>query len=184
MPFATTAITAITATTHPSASRLLAARVIFFCIPLWSAGLQAKDVCDAVTPEAVLQSVNAARTSGLACGAKGPPQRSAALRWNPALARAAQDQADWLARHGLLVHVGPLGESLASRVAAADYRHARISENLAAGQGSVAGAVRAWEASTTHCRSLVDPLVTETALACARADDGEPFYVMLLGRPQ
>ena len=106
------------------------------------------------------------------------------MGWNPLLARAAQRQADWLARAGLLMHAGPRGESLATRVAAVGYRHGRISENLAAGQDGVKGAVRAWEASASHCRSLADPRVTETALACATGQDGEPVWVMLLGRPQ
>ena len=159
------------------------ALALLACASIWPAALLAQDACDGVAPAPVLKQVNAARAKGLRCGGDGPVQPSNALAWSPLLARAAQQQADWLARHGLLVHTGPRGESLPTRVAAAGYRHARVGENLAAGQDGVVGALRAWEASASHCRTLVDPRFTETALACATGLDGEPFWVLLLGRP-
>jgi uncharacterized protein YkwD len=171
------ATTTILQARHRLAAALLA------CAPLWPAPLSAQQACDGVAAEAVLQPVNAARARGLRCGAEGPLQTAGALEWNPLLALAAQRQADWLARHGRLVHTGPQGETLALRVAAVGYRHARISENLAAGQDGVEGAVRAWEASAAHCSNLADPRLTETALACAKGQDGQPVWVLLLGRP-
>jgi uncharacterized protein YkwD len=173
-----------TAPTNIAQARQMLSAGLLACALLWPCALGAQGACDGVAPEAVLQQVNAVRERGLRCGGEGPLQMAGALSWSPLLAHAAQRQADWLARHGLLVHTGPRGESLAWRASAAGYRHARISENLAAGQDGVAGAVRAWEASTAHCRSLADPRLTETALACATGQDGEPFWVMLLGRPQ
>ena len=170
-------------TLRPRTGRSLA-MALLACASIWPAALLAQDGCDGVAPAPVLKQVNAARAKGLRCGGDGPLQPSNALAWSPLLARAAQQQADWLARHGLLVHTGPRGESLATRVAAAGYRHARAGENLAAGQDGVVGAVRAWEASAAHCRALVDPRFTETALACATGPDGEPFWVLLLGRPR
>ena len=167
---------------RPRARRRLA-MVLLACAPLWPAVLRAQAACDGVAPAPVLQQVNAARAEGLRCGGGRPVQRSGALVWSRNLARAAQQQADWLARHGALVHTGPRGESLAARVAAAGYRHASVGENLAAGQDGSLGAVRAWEASISHCKNLAEPVFTETALACAMAPDGEPFWVLLLGRP-
>ena len=82
------------------------------------------------------------------------------------------------------MHGSPRGESLATRVAAAGYRFARIGESLAAGQDGVFGAVRAWKLSPSHCRALIGPALTETALACAPGRDSEPVWVMLLGRPR
>ena len=81
------------------------------------------------------------------------------------------------------MHTGTRGESLGSRVAAAGYRHARVGENLAAGKDGIVGAVRAWEASISHCNVLAEPAFTATKLACATGPDGEPFWVLLLGRP-
>ena len=166
-----------------SRARQRLALLLLACAFLVPAALQAQDACDGVAPAPVLQQVNAARATGLRCGGDGPLQRSAALTWNTHLARAAQQQADCLARHGPLVHTGPRGEPLGTRVIAAGYRHARVGENLAAGQDGVGGAVRAGEASPSHCHTLVDPRFTETALACATGPDGEPFWVLLLGRP-
>lgn len=169
-------------TPHLRAHRQLA-RVLLACAPLGPTALNAQEACDSVAPAPVLQQVNAARAKGLRCGGDGPLQLSGPLTWNTQLARAAQQQADWLARHGTLVHTGPRGESLVTRVAAAGYRHARVGENLAAGQDGIEAAVRAWEASPSHCQTLADPRFTETALACAMGRDGESFWVLLMGRP-
>ena len=171
-------------TAPPVAAGSLVAALLLALVPWSPLPLHAQEACAGVAPAPVLQIMNTVRARGLRCGGHGPLVQAGILGWNPLLAQAAQRQADWLARHGPLVHVGPRGESLASRVAAAGYRHARISEILAAGQDSVFGAVRAWEASASHCRALIDPAVTETALACAPGPDGEPVWVMLLGRPQ
>jgi uncharacterized protein YkwD len=171
-------------TAPPSHTARLAALVLL-TLALWlPRPVHAQDACAGVAPEPVLALVNTVRARGLRCGGVGPLVQAGALGWSARLAQAAQRQAEWLAEHGPLVHVGPRGEPLAARVAAAGYRHARISENLAAGQDGVFGAVRAWEASASHCRALIDPGVTETALACAPGQDGEPVWVMLLGRPQ
>jgi len=162
----------------------LVAALLLALVPWLSLPLHAQEVCAGVAAEPVLQIVNAVRARGLRCGGQEPLVQAGVLGWNALLAQAAQQQAHWLARHGPLVHVGPRGESLAIRAAAAGYRYARISENLAAGQDGVFGAVRAWELSPSHCRALIDPAVTETALACAPGRDGEPVWVMLLGRPR
>ena len=169
-------------TTQSRAHRRLA-MLLLACAPLGPAALQAQEACDGVAPAPVLQQVNASRAKSLRCGGDGPLQSSGALVWSPTLARAAQQQADWLAQHGPLVHTGPAGETVGMRVAAVGYRYVRVGENLAAGQDGIVGAVRAWEASPSHCRTLLDPLFTETALACAMGPDGEPFWVLLLGRP-
>jgi uncharacterized protein YkwD len=139
--------------------------------------------CSALGAPSALAQVNAARAQGAVCGARGGMAPSGALGWSEALNAVAQRQALWMADFGMLVHAGRDGETLGQRAAAAGYPFARIGENLAHGQATLAQALNGWTASEGHCVNLYDPGVTEMALACAPGRDGRPFWVLILGRP-
>lgn len=139
--------------------------------------------CGAFSAPAILAQVNAARLQGAACGARGRIAPSGTLTWNDALHTVAQRQAAWMADLGLLVHAGRDGETLSQRAAAAGYAYARIGENLAHGQPSLAQALNGWTASEGHCVNLYDTGVTEMALACVPGRHGRAFWVLILGRP-
>jgi uncharacterized protein YkwD len=140
--------------------------------------------CDGLTTTSTLLQVNAARAQGARCGARGGMAPSRALSWSAALDQLAQRQAVWMADFGLLVHAGRGGETLSQRAAAAGYAFARIGENLAHGQTSVAQTLDGWTASEGHCLNLYDSAVTEMALACVPGRDGRAFWVLIVGRPQ
>jgi uncharacterized protein YkwD len=148
----------------------------------WSAGRN-RAPCDALTPASMLVQVNAARSQGAVCGARGGMAASGALSWSDALYALAYRQATWMADFGMLVHAGREGETLSQRAAAAGYPFARIGENLAHGQPGLAQALDGWTASESHCLNLYDPGVTEMALACVAGRDGRAFWVLILGRP-
>ncbi len=131
----------------------------------------------------MLVQVNAARSQGAVCGARGGMAASGALSWSDALYRLAYRQAAWMADFGMLVHAGRDGETLSQRAAAAGYPFARIGENLAHGQPSLAQALDGWTGSEGHCVNLYDSGVTEMALACVPGRDGRAFWVLILGRP-
>jgi uncharacterized protein YkwD len=139
--------------------------------------------CDGLTTTSTLLQVNAVRAQGARCGARGGMAPSRALSWSPALDRMAQRQAVWMADFGQLVHAGRDGETLSQRAAAAGYDFARIGENLAHGQPTVARALDGWTASEGHCVNLYDSAVTEMALACVPGRDGRAFWVLIVGRP-
>lgn len=139
--------------------------------------------CAALTPAASLVQVNTVRAQGALCGARGGMAPSGALRWSNALNAVAHKQAVWMADLGHLVHAGRDGETLGQRAAAAGYVYARIGENLAHGQSSLAQALGGWTASQGHCVNLHDAGVTEMALACVPGRDGRAFWVLILGRP-
>jgi hypothetical protein len=72
--------------------------------------------------------------------------RRAALRANPRLMRAAQLQADQMARAGQMAHVLPNARypSTEDRIAAADYRWQTVGENVAFGQANAAKVLDSW----------------------------------------
>ena len=130
----------------------------------------------------VLAEANRLRAAGASCGAEGRFGPAAPLAWNETLARAAATHAAFRARRQQLIHEGPAGETPADRALALGYDYRRVAENLAFGQRDVAAVLRAWAASPSHCANQHDPVVDEAALACARARDGTPYWVMVLGR--
>lgn len=140
--------------------------------------------CARVTIEQALLETNLARARGARCHADGAWAAAGALVWSPVLETAARRQAQSLADRGALSHTGPQGQTLAQRTADSGYRHGRVTENLAWGQPNLASVLRAWAGSETHCQNLVDPGVTEMALACVPARDGRPVWVMLKARPR
>jgi uncharacterized protein YkwD len=139
--------------------------------------------CATLTTASTLAQVNAVRAEGALCGARGGMAPSGALVWNEALYALAHRQATWMADFGRLVHAGRDGETLRQRAADAGYPFARIGENLAHGQRTVAHALGGWTASEGHCVNLYDSGVTEMALACVPGRDGRAFWVLVVGRP-
>ena len=152
----------------------------------WGAVLAADpppDACSRAEAVLTLRLVNEARAAGASCGARGHFGAALPLVWQADLERMARDQAAWLAARGRLAHTGPDGQSLAGRAAAAGYRYAHVTENLAQGQADPPAALRGWAASEAHCVNLFDPGVTEMALACAMGGGGRPTWVLVMGRP-
>ena len=143
----------------------------------------AQNPCAQLTPAAALAQVNAARERGALCGARGGMAPAAPLLWNAQLQAMAEVQAAWLADHGALMHQGRNGETLRQRAADAGYSYARVAENVAQGQGSLAQALAGWTASESHCENLYDSAVSEMALACVPGAKGRPFWALVLGRP-
>src|SRR5262245_59523926 len=109
----------------------------------------------------------------------------ARLRPNARLMRAAQLQAEQMARAGQTAHVltsaaYPRAED---RLAAAGYSWQRYGENLAFGQSSPAAAVRDWMHSRGHRRNIVNPDFTELGVGYATDRAGRPYYVQLFASP-
>ncbi|KAA9009372.1 CAP domain-containing protein [Histidinibacterium aquaticum] len=101
-----------------------------------------------------------------------------ALRSSPRLARAAQVQADYMARTGRFSHAGAGGSRVASRVSAQNYCYTAAAENIAYGQPSEAHALTGWMNSPSHRRHILNPMFTEVGLG-----NRNGFWVMVLGRP-
>lgn len=92
-----------------------------------------------------------------------------ALRYNPRLAVAAQEQARAMAARDQVSH--GLGSTLRERVARAGYEGA-VGENLAGGQSTLEGAIEGWLASPGHRLTLLSTRFVEFGVAAAEAPAG------------
>ena len=105
----------------------------------------------------------------------------APLRYDPRLGRAALTQADYMRRRGRMSHTGPNGSSVADRARSAGYRMCHGAENVADGWRSPQSVNRAWMDSPAHRRNILNPRVTEGAVAAVADANGRLFWVMVLG---
>ena len=105
------------------------------------------------------------------------------LRADRRLQRAAQRHANWMARNGVMAHVGEGGKRFTHRIAQTGYRFCFGAENVAFGQRSPASVVAAWMRSPPHRRALLDPRAVDAAVAKATDARGQVYWAMLLGQP-
>jgi len=102
-------------------------------------------------------------------------QGLAALRWDSALAAAAQDHADWMAREPALSHQYPGEAELMTRAAATGAHFQAIAENLALGP-SPQSMEQEWMHSTAHRTNILDPRMN--AIGIAVAERGGSLYAV------
>jgi uncharacterized protein YkwD len=106
--------------------------------------------------QALLQRVNAVR------GASG----LAPLAWCPTLANAAATHTQDMASHGFIGHIGTDGSDFVKRANAHGYvRWTRVTENVAADQGSVDQVLATWLGSSLHAANILDPRVNHAGFA-------------------
>jgi uncharacterized protein YkwD len=108
------------------------------------------------------------------------------LRMEPRLSRAAQLQAEQMARTGRLDHVladaqYPRPED---RLAAAGYPWQAYAENLAFGYSDARTAVEGWMNSPGHRANIVGTAYTEIGAGHAFDASGRPYYAEVFGRPR
>jgi uncharacterized protein YkwD len=132
----------------------------------------------------MLRLVNRARSSQRRCGAKVYPP-VASIRWNAALARAAQRHAVDMARYNRLSHTGSSGSTPAARVNKAGYRWRAVGENIAAGQPTCEAVVDNWLASAGHCANLMETRFTEMGAACEQVSSTKygTYWTLVLATP-
>jgi Cysteine-rich secretory protein family len=118
-------------------------------------------------------------------------QGLAAVSPNIVLRKAAEDFARYLARTGTFSHTAD-GRQPGDRAKAAGYDFCIVSENLASNLDSrgfetqqlARDAVEGWKGSPGHRKNMVEPNVSEIAVAVAKAPGEEKFLsVQLFGRP-
>lgn len=102
---------------------------------------------------AMLSKVNALRAAGGACGEQPMPP-APPLRWNQALALAAQRHAEDMHRNQFFGHTGADGSTLVSRVRATGYDFGRVAENIAYGDRDLNSTVERWRSSPGHCQNM------------------------------
>ena len=102
------------------------------------------------------------------------------------LMRAAQIQADQMARAGQLEHDIPSAEypSLSTRLAAVSYPVAAAGENIGEGYRNSAEAVAGWMDSPGHRANILSPKYTQIGTGVAVAKDGTQYWAQVFGKPR
>jgi len=143
--------------------------------PAPQAALPANASCTASAPElqaSILGLLNEARASVRHCG--GTEYAAAApLVWNDSLANAASIHSNDMALHNFFSHTGSDGSSVAQRVDAQGYRWRTVGENIAAGQPNSEAVLDSWLNSPGHCKNIMNPRFTETAVVCVENSDSQ-----------
>ena len=127
----------------------------------------------------LLAEVNAARTTGRTCGARGAFAPTHALALEPRLTAAAQDHSDDMYARRTMSHTGGDGSGPGQRIARTGYASATWGENVAAGYASVDAVMAGWLGSDGHCANLMNPGFTEFG-----AGETERYWTQVLARPR
>lgn len=146
------------------------------------AAAQSPDLPPDAAAQTLLNAVNAARSQARNCGsqhfAAAPP-----LRWNAALARAAQQHADDMAQQHYFSHQSRDGRSPMQRVRSQGYAFATLAENISAGDADPAPTLARWLKSPGHCANIMNPDVRETGSGYAAAPQSRyrHYWVQIFG---
>lgn len=108
-----------------------------------------------------------------------------ALVPNERLMRAAQIEADQMAREGKMAHTLPGAPypTLVARLHAAGYAYREAGENIA-WQYSAVGSVGSWMHSPPHRHNILDGEFVETGVGIARGTEGHYYYAQVFGTPR
>ena len=99
------------------------------------------------------------------------------MSWNDTLFSAAARHSTDMATRDYFSHTSPEGVTFSQRIANEGYSAWAVGENIAAGQTSVSGVMASWLSSEGHCRNIMQPVLTEVAVACvSRAGSGYGTY--------
>ncbi len=98
---------------------------------------------------------------------------------HPALAAAAQSQAQWIVETGSVSHTRPDGSGVRTRAANAGYPSQQVTENIYGGSNAtVNDAWNFWVNSGVHYNSMVNPNYNEIGVGVARGAWGTAFVVV------
>lgn len=118
----------------------------------------------AVKQDYILERVNAVRDHGCYCGETFmKPVKP--VKWNSKLYKSALSYAKEMSKYGFFGHYGAQGQNIGERLDAVKYPWEVAGENLGEGQKTFDEVLRDWIASESHCRMLMNPRVTEMAVA-------------------
>jgi uncharacterized protein YkwD len=133
--------------------------------------------------EAILAEVNLARSGGRVCGTT-IFRPAPALAWNDILFSAAAKHSQDMATKNYFTHDSLDGTTFVQRLSNEGYRFTMAAENIAGGPRTVAGVMATWLSSDGHCRNIMEPALTEVAVACVVNDNSNygTYWTMDMGR--
>lgn len=114
--------------------------------------------------DGILDKINSVRETGCSCkGKKMPPVPP--LKWSETLEKTAYLHAKDMDERDYFSHVTPDGTDVGQRVNAAGYDWSYVGENIALGQKHFDQVFEDWIKSPVHCKLIMSPNFTETAVA-------------------
>lgn len=137
------------------------------------------------TAQALLNSVNEARSQRRQCGDQNV-DAAEPLSWNCKLQDAASAHSENMAEQAFFSHSGPEGAQVSDRVSSRGYIWSAVGENIAAGQNSVDKVMDGWLSSPGHCTNIMSAEFTEMGAARVEAPGSKysPFWTQVFGRPR
>jgi uncharacterized protein YkwD len=105
-----------------------------------------------------------------------------ALTMDTRLMRAAQIQAQYMARYKKATHQGHKGTTPAQRVQQQGYHAMQMAENVAAGQATAEAVLQAWLHSPPHRQNILGPF-SDIGAARAISAAGVPYWCVVFGLP-
>ncbi|MDO4229443.1 MAG: CAP domain-containing protein [Capnocytophaga sp.] len=126
--------------------------------------LTQKAISQQVNPEEALNLVNSYRISGCDCDGKYYPPVPP-LVWSIVLEKIAQKHSDDMHHRQFLSHRSSNGSSPEKRLDKAGYKWKAFAENVAMGQLDQRSAIDSWIKSKGHCTNIMNPHLTEMAIA-------------------
>ncbi len=145
--------------------------IFLLCFTLWLPN----DVASPSLDSEFLTKINKLRKRGCYCGGERMPGVRP-LKYNAKLKRSASLYARQMSRENFFGHIDPRGRDLKYRINRVGYNWKVIGENLGHNQENVDRIIEDWKKSPSHCRMMMDPQMSETAIA--RYDN---YWVQHLG---
>lgn len=123
-----------------------------------------KSIAQQIDKDWLLKTVNDYRSKGCDCEGKYyPPVKP--LVWSNKLEKVAQKHSDDMHRKKFLSHKGSNGSQPEQRLNRVGYKWTAYAENVAMGQPDEATVMNSWIKSQGHCANIMNPHVTEMAVA-------------------
>ncbi len=105
----------------------------------------------------------------------------AAARPDPALEKAAMQQARYMAQTGRMVHTTDRGRDFSTRMRQNGVE-GPAAENIAHGRMEVAKVFQMWVDSPPHRRNMLDPRFSRYGLASAADAEGRRYWALVMGK--
>ena len=127
--------------------------------------------------------INQARANSRMCGTT-MYNAAAPMQWNAKLFNAAAGHSSDMAVKNYFSHTSLDGRNPGQRITNAGYSWSTYGENIAMGQSSAATVMDSWLKSAGHCAGIMNPRLTEVAVACVKNSSSRNYWTMVLARPR
>ncbi|MFN3550105.1 MAG: CAP domain-containing protein [Mesorhizobium sp.] len=135
----------------------------------------------ALNPSINTSSVGASASAQEVYGYVRSSAGLSAARPDPALEKAAMQQARYMAETGRMVHTTGRGRDFSTRMRQNGVE-GPAAENIAHGRMEVAKVFQMWVDSPPHRRNMLDPRFSRYGLASATDAEGRRYWALVMGK--